>query len=139
MSSKNSNSLKKYTLKNFENFSMVLEYHRKLDFAKFEYQKSDRFLHIFKIMVDCNIICENVLFGYFRPLLLYKNIVYVNFTYTNYKLSSQELQNLLWNWLCYYTYDKVIIAEFFFFQSFYAVIAYVMGWAMVLFCNVLMK
>ena len=74
---------------------MVLEYYGKLNFAKFEYQKSDKFLNIFEIMVDCNIVCENVLFGYFRPLLLYRNIVYVNFTYTNYKLSSQELQNLL--------------------------------------------
>ena len=37
---------------------MVLEYHGKLDFAKLEYPKSDRFLHIFETVVDCNIICE---------------------------------------------------------------------------------
>ena len=55
----------KYALKNFENFSMVLEYHEKLNFTKLEYQKNSRSLYIFETMVDCNIVCENVLFGYF--------------------------------------------------------------------------
>ena len=52
-------------IKKFQNFFMVLEYHEKLDFAKLEYPKSGRFLHIFKIVVDCNIVCKKVLFGYF--------------------------------------------------------------------------
>ena len=43
-----------------------LEYHEKLDFAKLEYPKSGRFLHISEIMVDCNIFFKNVLFGYFQ-------------------------------------------------------------------------
>ena len=43
-----------------------LEYHEKLDFAKLEYPKSGRFLHISEIMVDYNIFCKNVLFGYFQ-------------------------------------------------------------------------
>ena len=43
-----------------------LEYHGKLDFTKFEYKKSGRFLHIFETVVDCNIFYENVVFGYFR-------------------------------------------------------------------------
>ena len=71
LSSKNSNSLKKYTQKNFENFSMVLEfheleYHRKLDFTRLEYPKSDKSIHISKIVVDCNMVSKNVLFDYFR-------------------------------------------------------------------------
>ena len=41
---------------------MVLEFHKleyrgKLDFAKFKYLKSSKSLHIFEIMVDCNIVC----------------------------------------------------------------------------------
>ena len=43
-----------------------LEYHGKLDFAKLEYPKSGKSLYIFEIVVDCNIVCKNVLFGYFR-------------------------------------------------------------------------
>ena len=46
---------------------MELKYHGKLDFAKLEYSKSDRLLHISETVVDCNIVCKNVLFGYFRP------------------------------------------------------------------------
>ena len=42
-----------------------LEYHGKLDFTTLEYPKSGRSLHIFKTVVDCNIVCKNVLFGYF--------------------------------------------------------------------------
>ena len=45
---------------------MVLEYHGKLDFPKIKYQKSDRSLNISKTVVDCNIICKKVLFGYFH-------------------------------------------------------------------------
>ena len=44
---------------------MVLEYYGKLDFATPEYSKSGRSLHIFETVVDCNIVCKNVLFGYF--------------------------------------------------------------------------
>ena len=44
---------------------MKIEYHEKLDFAKFEYLKSGKCLHISETVVDCNIICEKVLFGYF--------------------------------------------------------------------------
>lgn len=56
----------------WKNFSMVLEfykleYHEKFDFAKLEYPKSNRSLYIFETMIYCNIICKNVLFGYFRP------------------------------------------------------------------------
>jgi len=43
-----------------------LEYHEKLDFTKLEYQKSDRFLHISETVVDCNIVCKKMLFGYFH-------------------------------------------------------------------------
>ena len=35
---------------------MKLEYHEKLDFAKLEYSKSDKSLHIFEIVVNCNIV-----------------------------------------------------------------------------------
>ena len=61
----------KYTLKNFKIFSTIfefykLEYYGKLDFTKFEYPKSGKFLYIFEIVVDCNIVCENELLGYFR-------------------------------------------------------------------------
>ena len=42
-----------------------LEYYGKLNFAKFEYPKSGRFLHMFKTVVNYNIFYENVLFGYF--------------------------------------------------------------------------
>ena len=48
---------------------MELEYHGKLNFAKLKDPKSDRFLHISEIMVDCNIVCKKVLFGYFRPTM----------------------------------------------------------------------
>ena len=44
---------------------MILEF-RKLNFAKLEYPKSDTLLHIFEIVINYNILCENVLFGYFR-------------------------------------------------------------------------
>ena len=37
---------------------MELEYHEKLDFAKLEYPKSDRSLHISKTVVDSNIVCK---------------------------------------------------------------------------------
>ena len=43
-----------------------LEYHGKLDFAKLEYLKSDKSLHISETVIDCNIVCKNVLFDYFR-------------------------------------------------------------------------
>ena len=46
---------------------MVLKYHGKLDFAKLEYPKSDRFLHIFETVVDCNIICEKGAIWLFLP------------------------------------------------------------------------
>ena len=46
---------------------MELKYHGKLDFAKLEYSKSDRLLHISETVVDCNIVYKNVLFDYFRP------------------------------------------------------------------------
>ena len=44
-----------------------LEYHGKLDFAKLEYPKSGSSLHISETVVDCNIVCKKVLFGYFCP------------------------------------------------------------------------
>ena len=47
-----------------------LEYHGKLNFTKLEYPKSDRSLYISEIVVDCNIVFENVLFGYFHPLII---------------------------------------------------------------------
>ena len=53
------------TVKNFQNFSMVLEYYGKLDFIKLKYQKSSRSLHISEIVVDCNIVCKKMLFSYF--------------------------------------------------------------------------
>ena len=63
----------KYTLKIFKIFSMVfefykLEYYGKLDFTKFEYPKSGRFLYISETVVDCNVVCEKMLFGYFGRL-----------------------------------------------------------------------
>ena len=45
---------------------MVLKYHGKLDFTKLEYSKSGKSLYISKTVVDCNIVYENLLFGYFR-------------------------------------------------------------------------
>ena len=42
-----------------------LEYHEKLDFAKLEYPKIDKFLHIYETVINCNIVRKNVLFGYF--------------------------------------------------------------------------
>ena len=54
LSSKNSNSLKKYT-------SNLL--------VKFlEYLKSGRYLHIFETVIYFNMIYKKVLFGYFRPI-----------------------------------------------------------------------
>jgi len=44
---------------------MVLEYHGKLDFTKFDYLKSGRSLHFFETVVDCNIVCKKMLFSYF--------------------------------------------------------------------------
>ena len=52
-------------LKFFKIFSWY--YHGKLNFATLKYLKSGRSLYIFETMVDCNIICKNVLFGYFCP------------------------------------------------------------------------
>jgi len=46
---------------------MKHEYHDKLNFAKFEYLKSGTFLYISETVIDCNVVYENVLFGYFRP------------------------------------------------------------------------
>ena len=42
-----------------------LEYYKKFDFIKLEYPKIDRFLYIFKTVINYNIIYENVLFGSF--------------------------------------------------------------------------
>ena len=53
LSFKNSSSVKKYTSNLPENF--------------FEYLKSGRYLHIFEIVIDFNIIYKKVLFGYFFP------------------------------------------------------------------------
>ena len=60
-------------LEKFWKFFMVLEvhkleYHRKLDFTALKYPKNNKFQHIFKTMIDCNIICKNVLFNYFAVL-----------------------------------------------------------------------
>ena len=68
----------KYTLKDFENFSIVLEfkeleYHGKLDFTKLEYLKNVRSLYIYETMVDCDIICKNLLFGYFHLVITKEN------------------------------------------------------------------
>ena len=46
-----------------------LEYHGKLDFAKLEYPKSGKSLHISETVVNYNIVCKKVLFSYFRLLL----------------------------------------------------------------------
>ena len=50
----------------FWKFFMVLKYYGKLDFANLEYPKSSTSLHISKTVADCNIVCENVLFGYLQ-------------------------------------------------------------------------
>ena len=39
---------------------MKLEYHRKLNFTKLEYSKSDKPLHIFKIVVNYNIARKKI-------------------------------------------------------------------------------
>ena len=44
---------------------MILEYHEKLYFTKLEYLTNGRFLHISEIVTNHNIVCENVLLGYF--------------------------------------------------------------------------
>ena len=49
---------------------MTLEFHKledyeKFDFTKLEYSKIDRFLRIFKIVINYDIIYENMLFDYF--------------------------------------------------------------------------
>lgn len=53
-----------------ENFFMVLgfmelEYYEKLDFAKLKYPKNGKSLHIFKIIVDYNIVCRK----YFQDVI----------------------------------------------------------------------
>ena len=70
---------------------MILEFHElesygKLDFAKFEFSNSSRFLHIFETVVDCNIVCKNVLFRYFRP----KVITNITLSYITNKLPPQK-------------------------------------------------
>ena len=62
-------------------------YHGKLNFAKLEYSNSGKFLHIFETVVDCNIICKNVLFGYFHPEV----ITNITLSYITNKLPPQEL------------------------------------------------
>ena len=57
---------KRYYKKKFQKISMELEYHGKLDFTKFENLKSGTSLHISETMIDYNIICKKMLFGYFR-------------------------------------------------------------------------
>ena len=47
----------------------ILEYYEKLDFTKFEYQKSGTSLHIFETVVNYNIVCKKMLLGYFRVSL----------------------------------------------------------------------
>ena len=54
-------SMNSSALKNFQNFFMVL------DFIELEYPKSGRSLYIFKTVVNYNIICKKMIFGYFRP------------------------------------------------------------------------
>ena len=55
-----------YNKKKFFNFFMVHKYHGKLDFTNLEYSKSGKSLYISKTVVDCNIVYENLLFGYFH-------------------------------------------------------------------------
>ena len=62
-------------------------YHGKLNFAKLEYSNSGKFLHIFETVVDCNIICKNVLFGYFHPEV----ITNITLSYITNKLPPQKL------------------------------------------------
>ena len=45
--------------------SWNLTTNEKLDFAKLEYPKSGKSLHIFETMVDCNIICKKYAIGLF--------------------------------------------------------------------------
>ena len=49
-------------------YSTRVQYYGKLDFAKLEYSKICKSLHISETVVDCNIVYKNVLFGYFRPI-----------------------------------------------------------------------
>ena len=46
-------------------FLWYSSYHEQLDFIKIEDLKGNRSLYISKTIVDCNIICKNVIFGYF--------------------------------------------------------------------------
>ena len=55
---------------------MELKYHEKLDFAKLEYPKSDRSLHISEIVVDCNIVCKKCVIWLFSPG--FKHGVFIN-------------------------------------------------------------
>ena len=41
---------------------MEFEYYRKLDFTKLKYLKNNRFLYIFEIVINWNIVCKKVLF-----------------------------------------------------------------------------
>ena len=93
-SSKNLSSLKKYT-SNFQNFSMILEfhelkYHGKLNFAKLEYPKSDKSLHIFETVVVWQIAtqftkrCYLAIFAHIWRRILVTKLYFV----ANYKHSA---------------------------------------------------
>ena len=83
----------------FENFeiflwyssSWELKYYEKLDFSKFEYSNSGRFLHIFETIVDYNIVCKKMLFGYFCPEV----ITSITLSYITNKLPPPKLWNIL--------------------------------------------
>ena len=91
------NYLKKYTLKNFENFLWYLStinffsWYSSLwnssTMAKFQYPKSDISLHIFETVINYNIVCEKLLFTYFRQqmftshLFQKSNLSWISFSF----------------------------------------------------------
>ena len=109
----------------FWNFFMVLEFHElesygKLDFVKFEYSNSSRFLHIFETIVDCNIVCKNVLFRYFRL----KVITNITLSYITNKLPPQKLWNIL-----KFCSSRVIISSYAMDTTFFTTIKLVTSFA----------
>ena len=94
--------------------------HGKLNFAKFEYSNSGRFLHIFETVVNCNIVCKNMLFRYFRP----KVITNITLSYITNKLPPQKLWNIL-----KFCSSRVIISSYAIDTTFFTTIKWLINFA----------
>ena len=61
-------------IKKSQNFFLILEfhefeYHKKLDFHKIKFKKSNRLLNILQTVVNCKIFLKIVVFGHFGPYI----------------------------------------------------------------------